>query len=477
VRRYPAILCTLLALMLVPAVAIGGAPDPNASDADAAGSTAPAVVEDRTPAASTPLGDWESAGTLNTARSRTGVAFSPRNGRFYALGGESTGGNRDIPIEEYDPETNEWTDRANLLTGVSNSGAATVGNFIYVPGGFSGTAGSTEMQRYNPVTNNVVFMAPMSEGNYAHAVVAHRKRIFVLAGSSTGVAGTTNAIYDTRTNEWDDGMPLPVAVQYPAAASDGKFIYVLGGNTTDLTTVQRYNPATDQWTTAVSPMDVGRGGPGAFFDGKDVWAVGGGWATYLASTESYRRASDEWSEGPTVDAGARTLGVAFGNHLAVKAGGWNGSYMAEAERLVFESHQPDGRIKAPGSRFRGDDIYNRTGRRQTGKTSAARGTTKTFRIKVQNDGNVPGRFRVRGSGGTSAFSVVYLRGGGNVTAKVVGGRFRTKVLQPGKTQLLRLKVTVLHGASIGSAKTWRIVARSVKDGSARDVVKAKVRVV
>lgn len=475
-RRYPAILCTLLALMLVPAVAVGVAPDPNASDADAAGSTAPTVVEDRTPASSTPLGDWQPAGTLHSPRSRTGVAFSPHNGRFYALGGETTGGNRDIPIEEYNPNTNAWTERALLDTGVSNTGAAAVGRFIYVPGGYNGLAVS-DMQRYNVTTNNVVTVEPLPAANYAHAVVAHGRRIFVLGGSSTGVAGTTNAIYNTRTNEWDDGMPLPDAVHYPAAASDGKFIYVLGGNTTDLTTVQRYNPATDQWTIDVSPMDVGRGGPGAFFDGKDVWAVGGGWATYLTSTESYRRASDQWSEGPTVDAGARTLGVAFGNHLAVKAGGWNGDYMAEAERLVFKFHQPDGRIKAPGSRFRGDDIYNRTGRRQTGKTSAARGTTKTFRIKVQNDGNVPGRFRVKGGGGTSAFNVVYLRGGGNVTAKVVGGRFRTKVLQPGKTQLLRLRVTVLHGASIGSAKTWRIVARSVKDGSARDVVKAKVRVV
>ena len=46
---------------------------------------------------------WEPAGTLSNARSRLGMAFFPGNGRFYVLGGESTGGNRAIPIEEYNP--------------------------------------------------------------------------------------------------------------------------------------------------------------------------------------------------------------------------------------------------------------------------------------------------------------------------------------------------------------------------------------
>src|SRR5215211_6221345 len=44
---------------------------------------------------------WESAGNLVNARSRLGLASFPANGRFYAIGGETTGGNRAIPIEEY----------------------------------------------------------------------------------------------------------------------------------------------------------------------------------------------------------------------------------------------------------------------------------------------------------------------------------------------------------------------------------------
>lgn len=478
-RRSSITLSALLTiLMLAPVAAIRAqGVDPNASDEGLAGSSAPRGAEPSSAALSTPLGDWGPAGTLHTARSRTAVAFSPRNGRFYALGGEATGGNRDIPIEEYDPESNAWTERANLLTGVSNTGAAAVGKFIYVPGGYDGLSGVTHMQRYNVVTNNVTLVAPLPAGVYAHAVAARGHHIHVLGGSTTGAAGTTHYVYNTKTNEWAGRKPLAAAVHYAAAASDGRYVYVLGGNTTDETTVQRYDPATNEWTVDVAPMDEGRGGPGAFFDGTEIWAVGGGWSTYLTSTESYHRGSNVWSDGPTLDVGARTLGAAFGNHLAVKAGGWNGGYLAVAERLEFVFTQPDGRIKAPGSRFRGDDIYNRTGKRQTGKTRAARGTTRVFRIKLQNDGNVPDQLRIRGGRGNASFRVVYLKGRRNVTRRVVAGRFRTRVLQPGGLQLIKLKVTVLAGASPGSARTWKVLARSTEDPSVRDAVKARVRVI
>src|SRR5262245_35805857 len=209
---------------------------------------------------------WESAGTLTNVRSRLGLAFFPPNGHFYAIGGETTGGNRAIPIEEYNPGGNNWTNRAMLLTGVSNTGAATVGNFIYVPGGYDGVSGSMNMQRYEPLTNTVVNVAAMPAGNFAHAVVAQGTKVYVLGGSPTGFAGTTNMIYDTATNTWATAAPVPTAVQYAAAVSDGTFIYLLGGYSPDMNIVQRYNPATNSWDPRAT-MLAARGGPAGFFDG------------------------------------------------------------------------------------------------------------------------------------------------------------------------------------------------------------------
>ena len=77
-----------------------------------------------------------------------------------------------------------------------------------------------------------------------------------------------------------------------------------------------------------------RGGPGGFFDGQNVWAVGGGWSQYYASTEYWDGAS--WQAGPDMSTGVRTMGAAFGDGLALKAAGWNGSYQAVTERLAID---------------------------------------------------------------------------------------------------------------------------------------------
>lgn len=283
-------------------------------------------------------GSWVTIDSLNTARSRTAVVFDAVTGHFFAAGGEATGGNRAIPIEEYDPVANTWTDRANLLTGVSNTGAAAVGGFVYVPGGWNGSAAQDAMQRFDPVGNSVTNLTAMPAANYAHAVTARGNFIHVVGGSSTGTSGTSHFIYDISANSWTTAAPLPVAVNYPAAASDGTLVYVLGGNTTNVTNVQIYDPGTNSWS-AGTPMNVGRGGPGAFFAGTQLWAVGGGWTSYLNSTEYFDAGA--WTAGATLNTGARTVGVGFGNLLAVKAGGWNGSYVSAAESLTCTQPEAD----------------------------------------------------------------------------------------------------------------------------------------
>ena len=116
---------------------------------------------------------WVPVTPMTTARSRTAVVYFPPNGLFYAIGGEATGGNRAIPIEEYDPVGDTWTDRSLLTSGVSNTGAAVVGDYVYIPGGYTGTAGETALQIFDPIANTVSPGTVMPAANYAHAVVAN----------------------------------------------------------------------------------------------------------------------------------------------------------------------------------------------------------------------------------------------------------------------------------------------------------------
>jgi uncharacterized repeat protein (TIGR01451 family) len=289
------------------------------------------------------IGTWTTVASLNTARSRPTTAFYPPNGNFYTLAGEATGGNRDIPIEEYDPVADTWTDRANLLTGVSNTGSATVGSYIYVPGGWTGAASTNTMQRYDPVANSVATMATLPAGNAAHAVVALGTDVYVLAGSGTGGVGSTNYIYDTVADSWSTGAAVPVGTNYPSATTDGAYVYLIGGGTTgaDINNVQRYDPVADSWS-ALTGMISARGGPGAFFDGQNIWAVAGGWTGYFTTTEYWDGVA--WNAGPAVSTGVRTLGTAFGDGLGVKAGGWAGAYVGTTEAIDIVCAPP----AAPG---------------------------------------------------------------------------------------------------------------------------------
>lgn len=280
------------------------------------------------------IGDWQDIAPLNTPRSRPALTYAESNGRFYLIGGETSGGNRDLPIEEYNADTDTWTDKANLLTGVANTDAVAVGNYIYVTGGYTGTLGTiADLQRYDIQNNSVTTLTAMPTENSAHAAVLHGNKLHVLGGSSNGGAGFTHYIYDIDMDSWTSGSPLLTAVNYPAAASDGTYIYVMGGNTSDLITVQRYDPVTDTWTDAPI-MDRGRGGASAFYDGRNIWAVGGGWSSYETSTEYFD--GYRWRPGPTMNVGVRTLGAAFGDGMALKAGGWNGTYSDSAEALPVD---------------------------------------------------------------------------------------------------------------------------------------------
>lgn len=271
--------------------------------------------------------DWRTINPVNHARSRGGLAYAAYNGRFYLAGGENVGG-RNLPIEEYNPVTGLWSVKSHLLTGVSNVGVAAAGSFVYVPGGFAGIGGVSDLQRYDIRTNSMATLAPMPAANHSHAVVIQGQKLYVLGGSPTGVPGFTNYIYDITNNTWSSGSPMLTAVNYPAAASDGKYIYVMGGNTSNLYIVQRYDPATNIWTDAPI-MDSARGGASAFFDGLNLWAVGGGYSSYLNSSEYFD--GHRWRRGPVMNVGVRTHGAAFGRDLALKASGWNGGYTSSAE--------------------------------------------------------------------------------------------------------------------------------------------------
>ena len=139
------------------------------------------------------------------------------------------------------------------------------------------------------------------------------------------------------------------------------------------------------------------------------------------------------------------------------------------------NYQPDEAIKAPRRPYAGDNAYNTTALSQTVTVKAKRGTSKSFSIRVENDGSVSDSFSLAGPGGQTGFTAKYLQGANDVTSQIVAGTFMTSSLVPGASVVVKLVVTVKRTAGIGVVKAWVVTATSTTSTSKQDVVKAKVK--
>jgi len=275
---------------------------------------------------------------LPLARARHAQADFPPNGRVYLLGGIGGGGTADLPIAEYDPRADSWTTRNALVRGVSNVGAATLGNTIYVPGGFDGNAAVSLLQTYQPAgdTVGVVSSDPLPAPRYGAGVVTLNGILYVIGGSDNITATQTVFAYNPAApagTRWVRRAALPTPrVAFSAVALDGR-IYALGGITnynhpTDLTTVEVYNPATDTWSAA-PPLLTARGGLAAIgvdssqACGGAIYAFGGGWYAPLATTERYDVATGAWTASTPLQGARRSLAAGYasnGNLLLITGG-------------------------------------------------------------------------------------------------------------------------------------------------------------
>ena len=121
--------------------------------------------------------------------------------------------------------------------------------------------------------------------------------------------------------------------------------------------------------------------------------------------------------------------------------------------------------------WKGDDIYNSTGKYQTSK-QLAEGTYEpgdyyVFQITIESDGPADS-YHVHATG-TGNWTVKYLRGKTNITAAVVDGTYETPTLD-GTDLVLKVKVWI-GGAGTSMERLVKITSAS--DASRSDTVRIK----
>ncbi|HJR08349.1 MAG TPA: kelch repeat-containing protein [Pyrinomonadaceae bacterium] len=288
-------------------------------------------------AAATPARKWSIIPSMPHARYGLGaVALNNKLYAIDGYGqlGNGQQGNTNF-VEIYDPATNSWS--AGVPTNLARYSLAAValGGKIYAIGGQAfdsnfNVVGLNVVEVFDPATNQWGTAHPLNTGRYQHAAAVLDGKIYAIGGFIG--SGVTNSVevFDPLTNQWSAVAPLNTARRYHAAAVAGGKLYAIGGtdvNLVNLKTVEVYDPVANAWTFA-PPMSTARVILAAAtldnkiyamsgFDRTDVQSPG----TYYDTVEVFDPATNQWSSAPSLSAArVEMAAAALGNNLYALGG-------------------------------------------------------------------------------------------------------------------------------------------------------------
>jgi N-acetylneuraminic acid mutarotase len=235
-------------------------------------------------------GTWRTVAPMPTARANAAVAVL--GGTVYAVGGFTNDQTLDT-VEKFDVATGSWSSGTKLPAPRGAAGAAALGDLLYVAGG-SVTVGpddeiTASVLVYSPMKQSWTSVAPMPTARWRLRLVAAAGHLYAIGGQSeSGTTLSTVERYDPKANTWttvtpmnqDRGVPGVVAVNHGL----DRLIVVVGGcqfangqRLPFLRSTEVYNVDTDQWHPLQAQLPSGRCSLGAATEANgSVLAISGG---------------------------------------------------------------------------------------------------------------------------------------------------------------------------------------------------------
>ncbi len=212
------------------------------------------------------------------------------DGRIYMFGGyNSSVGNYYRGVQIYNITSDSWTSSTSMPRDYYMSAAATgTDGKIYIFGGnvSGGTVNSTLI--YDPVAGTWSYGRDMPNWVWApSAVTVSSTAIMVAGGGNYSGTVDTVQIYNPVTNTWSMASPMNEAkMALSLVMGRNGYVYALGGDSdwsfpataTSLGTIERYDVATDTWTTSSYSLDYARCFAGAVTDADGHIILVGGYA-------------------------------------------------------------------------------------------------------------------------------------------------------------------------------------------------------
>jgi Kelch motif len=287
---------------------------------------------------------WTTLTPATLQRTEVGAA---RVGHYaYVVGGFVAPGRTSAAVERYDLRRGRWARVRGIPFGLNHAAVAAYGGRLYVVGGYRAPTTlaqeSAALLRYDPRTDRWTRLRDMPTARGALAVGVAKGRLYAAGGAAGGRALTTLEIYDFATGRWRRGRDMAVAREHLAGVGLGGRFYALAGRTgaDNLTVVERYDPASGRWRR-LPDMRKARGGIAAATPAGRIVVVGGEEAAgTIAEVEAYDPARRRWSALPDLPTPRHGLGaLAYrGAIYALEGGPSPGfAFSAAAERLVLSA--------------------------------------------------------------------------------------------------------------------------------------------
>lgn len=222
---------------------------------------------------------------------RVGHGATTINGKIYVAGGSTTLENgNSVPHNSlfvYDPGTNTWTRKADMLRPVYRSLQAAVRGrlYVYADGSFFA---------YSPRIDKWVKLPPPPSRHDLGVMAAVDGKLYLTAGLTQATGYALNHeldVYDPATKSWTIKRPIKLNDGLMVATTLHGKLWVTSGPTDVVTPpdgqviyrgVQVYDPVSDQWNDGPLMLRASRDGAAAVAGGK-LFVIGGTDLGYVTS--------------------------------------------------------------------------------------------------------------------------------------------------------------------------------------------------
>ncbi|PVD31130.1 hypothetical protein C0Q70_10408 [Pomacea canaliculata] len=255
---------------------------------------------------------------------------------LFVIGGWS-GGSPTNMVETYDTRADRWVVCENPDSGPrAYHGTVAVGFKIYVIGGFDGVEYFNNCRVFDPVLKVWQEAAPMhakgdsyksrSECRCYVSVALLNDFIYAMGGFDGHVRQNSVERYNPATNQWSLVQPMNHQRSDARATTlEGK-IYICGGFNGQecLSSAEMYDPDTRQWTL-LNPMRNRRSGIGVIAYHGCIYALGGfNGITRMNTGERYCPQTRQWTPIPEMYSPRSNFATEIIDDMLFAIGGFNG---------------------------------------------------------------------------------------------------------------------------------------------------------